>query len=315
MLDFVISKLLFTLRLNADFPDPYALFGIREEFMQAFRTTVCRNDGHCEMCGANKDCPYHITFSQALADDKDAVKRHQKPPLPFVFDLPLLPSPPNKGCEIEIGLALAGTSINYVAQYVAAVRTLFSMRSVGRKVSGKIIRVESQGCSDARNCIMKDDGNVSLDNVATISGRDLLEMNTLDPGRIKLTLLTPMRIIREGVPIREFSCSNFLRSLLRRISSLTYYYYSCGHDFDYKRLAAASSMIEVVENNFHWFDQQKSHGTERLSGIVGSGYLEGRLEAEFQIFLLLGEYFHVGKGAAFGLGRYRIEKGPGAQSG
>ena len=315
MLDFVISKLLFTLRLNADFPDPYALFGIREKFMQAFRTTVCRNDGNCEMCGTNKDCPYHITFSQALADDKDAVKRHQKPPLPFVFDLPFLPSPPNKGCEIEIGLALAGTSIIYVEQYVAAVRKLFSMGSMDRKVSGKIIRVESLGCSDARNCIMKDDGKVSLDNIATISGRDLIEMNTLEPGRIKLTLLTPMRIIREGAPMREFSCSSFLRTLLRRISSLTYHYYSCGHDFDYKRLAAASSMIEVVENNFHWTDQQKSNGKERLSGIVGSGYLEGRLEAEFQIFLLLGEYFHVGKGAAFGLGMYRIEKGTGAQSG
>jgi hypothetical protein len=311
VLDFVFSKLLFTLRLNADFPDPYALFGIREKFMHAFRTTVCRNDGNCEMCGANKECPYHITFSQALADDKDAVRRHQKPPLPFVFDLPRLPSPPNKGYEIKIGLALAGSSINYVAHYVAAVKTLFSMGSVGRKVSGKIIRVESQGCSDVRNCIMKDDGNVSIDNVATISGRDLLEINTLDPGRIKLTLLTPMRVIREGVPIREFCCSNFLRSLLRRISSLTYYYYNCGHDYDYKRLAGASSMIEVAENNFHWFDQQKSNGTERLSGIVGSGYLEGRLE-EFQIFLLLGEYFHVGKGAAFGLGRYRIEKRPGA---
>ncbi len=307
MQDFVISKLLITLRLNADFPDPYALFGIREEFMQAFRTTVCRSDGQCEMCGANKDCPYHITFSQALADDKDAVKRHQKPPLPFVFDLPLLPSLPNKGCDVEIGLALAGNSINYVAQYVEAVRTLFSMRSVARKVTGKIIRVESQGCSDARNCIMKDGGNVSLDHVATISGRDLLEMNTLDPGRIKLTLLTPMRMIREGVPMREFSSSNFLRSLLRRISSLTYHYYGCGHDIDYRRLAAESSMIEVAENNFHWIDQQKSNSTERLSGIVGSGYLEGRLEAEFQIFLLLGEYFHVGKGAAFGLGRYLIE--------
>ncbi len=315
MQDFVISKLLFTLRLNADFPDPYALFGIREEFMEAFRATVCRNDGHCEVCGTNEDCPYHITFSQALADDKDAVKRHQKPPLPFVFDFPLLPSPPNRGCEIEIGLTLAGNSINYVAQYVAAVRTLFSMRSMGRKVSGKIIRVESQGCSDARNCIMKDDDNVSLDNVATISVRDLLEMNTLEPGRIKLTLLTPMRINREGVPMRDFSSSSFLRSLLRRISSLTYHYYSCGHDIDYKRLAAESSMIEVSENNFHWIDQQKSSGTERLSGIVGSGHLEGGLEEEFQIFLLLGEYLHVGKGAAFGLGRYCIEKGPSAQSG
>lgn len=74
-------------------------------------------------------------------------------------------------------------------------------------------------------------------------------------------------------------------------------------------------MIKVAENNFHWIDQQKSNGTERLSGIVGSGYLEGRFEAEFHIFLLMGEYFHVGKGAAFGLGRDRIEKGPGAKSG
>ncbi len=211
---------------------------------------------------------------------------------------------PNKGCAVEIGLILAGSALNYLPEYIRAVRALFTPGASRRRVSGAIAGIESLDCSGARNPIMKGDGVLALDRVATISARDLLDMNTLDPSRIRLTLMTPMRILQDGQPIRSFSFSPFLRSLLRRISSLAYYYYRNDSEIDYRWLAAASKMVEVAENDFHWTDWQ-GRGSDRLNGITGSGSCLGSLE-QFHLFLLLGEYFHAGKGAAFGLGRYRL---------
>lgn len=307
MKDFVFARLLFTVRLDADFPDPYILYGVRGAFTQAFRTITCRDNVLCDMCGKREECAYYMTFSQSLADDQSAVKRHQKPPLPFVFDFPIPSTLPKKGHHIEIGLTLAGSALNYMAEYITAMKALFSAERLGEGLLGTLVRVESLGCSDARTCLMQNGRDVDLANVATISGRDLLEMNSLYSDRIKLTIITPLRIIHDGLPIREFSCSIFLRALLRRISSLTYYYYKSGHDVDYKRLAAASTMIRLEDNHFRWSDWRQHGGTGHLGGILGSGYCVGRIDEELHIFLLLGEYFHAGKGAAYGLGRFRIE--------
>jgi hypothetical protein len=275
--------------------------------MQVFRMVVCRHAGPCEICPEQDGCSYQNTFSQALADDPAALKRHQKPPLPFAFDLPVLSDLPNKGHEFEIGLTLAGSAINYVEDYISVVRMLFSQGNLDRKVYGTVVRVESVVCSDSRNSIMENGGAVALDRVATISARDLTEINNLNPFRVKLKIISPMRILQDGHPLREFSFSPFIRSLLRRISSLAYYYYGNRLEVDYKRLSAGSEEILIDENDFHWTDLQKDCGPNRLSGIVGSGYCQGSME-DFHAFLLLGEYFHVGKGSSFGLGRYQIEK-------
>jgi hypothetical protein len=305
-MDFVFIKLLFTLKLNVDNPDPYALYSIRADFKQVFQSAVCSQKGQCGICPEQIGCSYQYTFSQALAQDPEALRRHQKPPLPFVFDLPLLPPQPNSGQELEIGMTLAGSAINFIEDYIAAVKLLFSPANPGQKVSGKITRVDSLGCSDYRSCIMEETSEVALDRVATISAVDLTAMNTLNSNHIVVTLLSPLRIIQDGHLLREFTFSAFVRPLMRRISSLAYYYGN-GLEVDFKALANDSAAIEVVENSFQWTDWQQDCRTDRLSGIIGNGSCSGSL-VDYHGLLLLGEHFHVGKGASFGLGRYRIER-------
>src|SRR3990170_7419579 len=98
---------------------------------------------------------------------------------------------------------------------------------------------------------------MALDRIATISARDLMEMNTLNSGRIKLSIISPMRILQDGRPLHDFSFSAFVRSLLRRISSLAYYYYGNGLEVDFKWLSTASASVEIAENDFHWTDWQE----------------------------------------------------------
>jgi len=63
-----------------------------------------------------------------------------------------------------------------------------------------------------------------------------------------------------------------------------------------------SREIGIGSNGFGWVEWDKN-----LSGITGSGSFSGNM-AEFQRILLFGEYLHAGKGAAYGLGRYHLEK-------
>lgn len=307
-MDFVFVKLIFTLRLELNISDPYALFRIKTDFISAFREAVCGRMNGCEECTGRGACSYHATFSQAVSEDTTAVKRHQKPSLPFVFDFPLLPGPPNSGNEIEIGLVLAGTAINYVNDYIAAMCLTFNPVSAGRRGIAKVVRVESVTISDCRNVIMENGAMTAPDNVSTISVRDIADMKDLDPNRIRLTITTPMRLLHDGKPVRGLTFPLFIRPLLRRISSLAYYYYGDGLEVDYKWLSSLSESVKILENGFHPAAWGEENYGERFAGISGSGVFEGML-TDFHNFLLLGEYFHVGKGASYGLGRYRIDRG------
>ncbi len=302
-MDFVFAKLVFTVRLERDVDDIYSFFRLKSSFMKAFREAACTRDGRCEQCPDGACCSYSIAFSQNISEDSAAVKRHQKPSLPFVFHPPVLPSPPNEGLDVEVGLTLAGSAINHVKDYLSAATSIFSPNNGQWHVNCEMVKAESVTCTDYRNEIMDKSGKMALDEISTISARDLVEMATLDPNRIRIQITTPMRLIQDGKTVRDISFPAFVRPLMRRISSLAYYYYGNRLEFDYKRLSSACESVSLVENNFHWCEW----GGERFGGIVGSGVCEGPL-SDFHTLLLLGEYFNVGKGAPFGLGGYRLEK-------
>jgi hypothetical protein len=73
-------------------------------------------------------------------------------------------------------------------------------------------------------------------------------------------------------------------------------------DLDYKWLSRQSQEIGISSNGFRWAERDKG-----MSGIIGGGTFTGSM-VEFHPFLLLGEYLHAEKGAAYGFGRYWLEK-------
>jgi hypothetical protein len=302
-MDLLFAKLIITLRSCAEVIDPYALFSLKADFAQSFRQAVCQADGLCEYCVARPKCPYPATFSRELASDPVALKRHQKPSVPFVFQIPVLPAPLAKGSEVEVCLVLVGAATQYVAEYWRALQHLFQHDSVRGALPFSVLRMESSGCSGFRTLLAVTAGPLKSDLLTTISFDDLVALNTLDPHRIPILITTPLRIAREGSFLKEYSFPLFLRTLLRRISSLAYYYYGSILEMDFKRLSAQSESIAITENSFCWEEWRK----ERLCGIIGTGVLSGEL-TDFHSVLLLGEYLNCGKDAPFGLGQYELER-------
>ena len=102
-----------------------------------------------------------------------------------------------------------------------------------------------------------------------------------------------------------------IRGLIRRLMTLSFFH--CGYELeiDYKGLVERSNQnIQKLDENIHWVDWSRySHRQDTemmLGGVIGSVTFKGNLN-EFLPILSLGEYIHIGKGTAFGLGKY-IEK-------
>ncbi len=297
--DLNLVRLIVTLRLEDDIADRYALFGTRPHFEEAFRRTAGCGRSAAD-CTRGDGCAYHETFSQALTADPAALRRYQKPSLPFVFSFPLLPDPPNGGDTVEVGLLLAGSATKFVSDYIAALEEMLAISGFRRRFPASLVKVESAGYGGDRTLIMEPGKGEARDRLATLSLQGLRECAVLAPDRVTVSIVTPMVILSEGRPIREFSFSPFMRALFRRVSSMAYYYGGSEAELDYKWLAGESLAAECLQSDYRWVEWSR-----KWCGIVGTGTFRGDL-TDFLPFLSGGEYLHVGKGATFGLGRYTL---------
>jgi CRISPR-associated endoribonuclease Cas6 len=237
-----------------------------------------------------------------MHSDPSAIKRFQKPPLPFVFDLPLLQPARIGWGGCEIGLTLAGFAVNYVVHFLDAVGFMFGHQESRWTDVAEVVKIASVDYLGNRAIISQNGSKVPLDRFYVLSLEGLEKSSNLSTDELRLTFATPLRIIKDGRPLRELSFSALVMSLLRRMSAVAFYYCYQELDLDYKWLSRQSQEISIRDNGFIWVEWDK-----KISGIIGSGTFTGNI-AEFQRVLLFGEYLHAGKGAAYGLGRYRLEK-------
>ncbi|HTG81842.1 MAG TPA: CRISPR system precrRNA processing endoribonuclease RAMP protein Cas6 [Geobacteraceae bacterium] len=292
-----VIRLIATLRLEADIPDRYALFGIKPYFEDAFRQAAGCGEG-----SGSCTCPYHQLFSQPLSADPAALKRYQKPSLPFVFHIPTLPEQPNRQTIAELELVLVGPALTHVSTFLAALEGMQALAACRKKLPATLIKVESVGYDDDRALVAVPAKGANMDRLVTLSLQGVRESTVLAPDTVALSIVTPMLILTEGRPLREFSFSPFMRALIRRVSSLAYYYGESEAELDYKWLARQSHQVECLNFDFHWVEW----GRKRY-GVIGTGVFRGDL-TDFHQFLLAGELLHVGKEATSGLGRFILER-------
>jgi hypothetical protein len=305
-MEFNLIKLVLTIKIDTNITDPYALFKIRGEVRDAFRRVVKCQNGECEACRASADCPYNQNFSQLLSIDKSALQRFQKPSLPFIFEFPLLPPAPNRGTIIECGLILAGAAINHLNLYLEAFRLLLKGWG-GRKIfKGNLVSIATCDYHGGKEIVMVDSAKIVNERLHLLSAFEIPMVRSLDNNQVTLSFLTPLRLIQNGKPVKELPFAVLIRSLLRRVSSLAYYYGGEELQLHYKWLSEQSAMVETVHDELCWHVPTGDSGRDRLSGLIGTVTYGGNL-SDYHLLLLVGEYFHLGKGAAFGLGQFRLE--------
>ncbi len=134
----------------------------------------------------------------------------------------------------------------------------------------------------------------------------------LDEAGSSLTLHfhTPTRLKYQGRYVEDTPAFHVVfRTLLRRISSFSYFYAGQKWDIDYRGWIERAQEVEVADAEVSWQDWERYSTRQRrrmnLGGIVGTVTYSGDL-APFLPVIQLGELIHVGKGTTFGNGRYEV---------
>jgi hypothetical protein len=274
-------------------------------YSAACRSLVCRNpDRPCASCSRQDSCPWHLVFGQKLAVDPSELKRHQKPPLPFMFSFPAGSTPSGGHAELSCGLVVVGCAIPHLGMLLDGFTELLACDA--SPVSGQ---VTSMGTRDYQGLIhplgdMHAIGHPH--NLTVLSAAGLLEACPWGCSELNIRMLTPLRLFDDGHLLDRFDFSLFIRSLMRRVSSLAYYYGAYEYDCDFKALSLQADSVTCSEDHF----RLQSGSGRKLSGITGQGRFHGDLSG-LMPFLILGSYIHAGKGASYGMGVFELFPGGG----
>ncbi|HEY3306839.1 MAG TPA: CRISPR system precrRNA processing endoribonuclease RAMP protein Cas6 [Desulfuromonadaceae bacterium] len=295
---------LIDLKIDIETDDPAGLraylFRSEAAFAKACKQAACLNPAaNCTICRLKSDCAWQAVFGQELSVDSAALRRHQKPPLPFVFSFPVCSQLGNPQA-LECRLSVVGSAVPHLELLLQGFRVLLSRAECPVSNNIQVYSRDYQGNSLA---VGKGADINKAENLIILSANELADRSPWQCSRLTIRLLSPLKLLSNGSQLRQFEFGLFFRSLMRRVSSLAYYYGGHELDYDYKSLADLASTIICSENRFSY--QSEMYGDKKMAGIHGSGCFEGDFSALMPM-LVLGTYLHTGKKASFGLGYYEI---------
>lgn len=255
-------------------------------FEAALLRTCCRTAlSDCATCRACDDCQAYILLARRLSPDPDLVRQHQKPGLPYLFSHPATPTS-------AVCLTLFGLACDALPLFIKALATL-----TGEQVSSRLQAFDYQ--AQLLQLQLQADGQCS--NLPLLSLAELYEQQRsrfVGCRSVEVVVQTPLRLRHQGRELQHLQPAVFIRSLLRRLTSLAAYYGNAGDADYFSAMAARADQVRLVA-------QYPVPAPQR--GICGRYHLQGPLE-EFGPYLALGSLVHLGKGAAYGQGRFTVKR-------
>jgi len=268
-------------------------------------TNVCR-----ETCQQKDTCIYPELFEEMEGVVVDG--RYIPYARPYIIR-----SGHNKKRNYRVGekytfeIILFGKAIKHYPYFIAAMNR-FGEKGIGYlKQPFRVSKVYSQ------QPVLK---NVVYDGEILYSKPFVQSLSTVqnalpDVAVSSLTLKfhTPVRLLQEKEVFRNIEFVQIVENLLRRIESLTYFHQGEFFELDSEELIEQAfevgiehSRLENVKIN-RFSTRQKSK--MMLDGQEGEITFKGNHLERYLPLLYLGQFIHVGKQTAFGLGQYEIEIG------
>jgi hypothetical protein len=295
-------RFVFTAQSRIRLPE-YAGSMLRGAFGHALRGAACMTrEPSCPACPLYATCPYTRIF-EPPPPPAHALQQFSAVPAPYVIEPPpwgarvYLP-----GEELVFGMTLFGQALEKLALIVFAWQRAFK-RGVG------------QGAATLRDVrLLGPHGEESVYDAETrrITGHERhLETPSLSGGNFCLNFVTPLRLQENGraLPPEGVSARALLLALARRISLLAEFHagFTPGYDFQEMNVRASGLALSGDLRWRHW-DRWSNRQKQKmaLNGLTGSVRLQA-VPAIFHEALHVGQWTHVGKNAAFGLGHYTLE--------
>jgi hypothetical protein len=132
---------------------------------------------------------------------------------------------------------------------------------------------------------------------------------SLECTETKLRFLTPVRIVYQGRFAQSLDFHVLVRSLIRRIGLLSYFFSDRPLDIDYRGLIAQAQLVRTTSSELKAYSWRRYSSRQDqpidMDGLIGDVSYEGDL-TELIPYLRTGETIHTGKGTVFGMGKYEI---------
>ncbi|NKN34660.1 CRISPR system precrRNA processing endoribonuclease RAMP protein Cas6 [Marichromatium bheemlicum] len=257
----------------------------------------------CDGCLLARTCVYSTLFE--IPADAPANTPH-----PFLLDLdPEAPTRLAVGDSYRLGITLIGTAIAQLPYLIHAL-TQAGTQGVGRargRFGLEAVDCESRlGAADWNPIYRAGQQGCRVPTALPPQAPPDI------PERIGVKLRTPLRLKRAGrfVGAREFDVDDFIRALYRRLGALAACHGLTPDVFmaGYPRPARGS--IDMRVDEVRWFDWTRFSSRQQrqmqFGGLLGELELSGDGLAVIWPALWLGQWTHIGKATAFGLGGYRL---------
>lgn len=291
---------------------PYASSALRGVFGRMLRQLACltRADD-CRGCAMVSACPYPQLFEPQSVPRPQGAQPALAPyaiETPFVFprheraEGVLLQSGDKYAFEMVL---MTPSALSQLSLIVAAWRQAFA-KGVGKgNGTAELVKIEHLTPQGAATTIY------SASEPVLQPHNTALPVPRFDqPENVLLRLQTPLRIEQRGKLINEQSITPalFLRHLIRRVSFQVCAQQQSAFPLEeVHQLNALADRVKEGERKMLWCDWERYSSRQnkkmKLGGLVGYWQL---LEVSPQLLPLiyLGQWLHLGKGSAFGLGKY-----------
>lgn len=306
---YVTLDVTMTAQAAAQLP-PYKGSTIRGAFGHAFRRAACPFRA-CPPCLLPKTCPYTYVFETPPRDDAGLFARSSAVPHPFVLEVAVDGRTGfHPGDEFSFGLVLIGKAIDFIPYFVVALREM-GRAGLGRgRTRWHLERIEDRHPDGPR---LLYDGKSEEERMACSAtvyrGPGEAWNARQDEKVVTLEFETPTRLRYEGHLTDRPAFHVLIRNLLRRLSALALYHCEVTLDLDYRDLIQRAEAVATTKADLRWMDWERYSARQSarmtLGGFLGTLAFEGYL-GPFVPLLRMGEVVHVGKGTAFGLGKYTI---------
>lgn len=289
---------------------PYKGSLLRGAFGHALRRAVCAMGPRqpCETCSLNRACVYPRLF-EAFAPPEPPPFLHGRPaaPRPFVFEPLDERRDFRPGEHLPFDLLLFGQAVTLQAFAVLAVERMAEAGLGARRHPFRLARASHQDAAGRWHVGYEHDGRRWSEAAAV----DRCEGAALDDGRLRLHLVTPLRIKEKGRFVDRLTFRTLAFRMLRRVLEVAHFHVPASKiDWDVDALLEQADAVRVTDADLSWLDWERYSNRQRtkmrLGGLVGALTLEGPL-APFHDLLRAAEVLHVGKGTTFGLGKIRVE--------
>lgn len=293
-------------------PD-YAGSTLRGAFGHALRQLACiTRQKECAACPLETSCPYPAIFAP-LPPKTHALQHFSAIPVPYVVEAPLGGARAYAPGDIfSFHMVLVGRALKELPLIILAWRRALARGIGAGEGTAQLVQVT--------HCGIEGEVPVHAPDVGTIASH--VQRIPMEPAvvggsaqsRATLHIFTPLRLQQNGHALapEKLNARALLMALVRRANLQGEFHGDGSLSKNFSPLLAATDNIRD-DKNLEWQDWTRYSSRQdqkmTLGGVVGEWSLEGDL-APFLPYLALGQWLHVGKEAAFGLGGYRLSAAP-----